>query len=512
MTDKRRLVFNTAANSVSQFAGMLSGLIFMPLLVRNFGMNDYGLYILAASIATYAAILDLGVGSAVVKRVAEYSAADDPEQAQQVAATALNFYVLVGAIVALAVGIIALNAGVIFQVDADGARLLRNLLLVVAVGSLFTWPMNVATAVLQGYQRYTTTAATGLMLTSLNLAVTAAVVVLDQGPLILMVATTGVSIFAGLRNSAVAARLLRMRRLPRPTQAQLELFTSMLAFSWPILAMQIIVLIVGAQTDRVIIGVFLGASSVALYEAAAKFPLLAGQVATMMSSAVMPTASQLQAEGREQALTTLFLRGSKYAIAAVTPIVLTLIIFAKPILNTWLGPEFAAQSLSAQILVSYLLLLVMGSVGFNMIIGLGKLKRRLPYLIFLVTLGNLTLSLALVKPLGILGVALGTAIPQLIDFPFNIRFMLKETGTPGKRFLREVVARTYPFLIGTLVVGLLLLQTPLMASFVGVAIACALAVTAYYLGFAMFGLNAVEREEIQSASSAVFRRFRGASR
>jgi O-antigen/teichoic acid export membrane protein len=135
-----------------------------------------------------------------------------------------------------------------------------------------------------------------------------------------------------------------------------------------------------------------------------------------------------------------------------------------------------------------------------MIVGLGKLKGRLFNLTFLVTLGNLVLSVILVRPLGIIGVVLGTAIPQLIDLPFNIRYMVRETGTPWRRFFWEVVTPTYPMLIVPLTVSAILGRTGLVSSLPGVAAAIGLSAGAYWLGFVLTGLSQAERHELAGAA------------
>lgn len=71
MSEKRQLVTNTLANGVAQFAGVISSIIFMPLLIRGFGLREFGLYMLAGSVGAYASLLDLGVGTSLAKMVAE---------------------------------------------------------------------------------------------------------------------------------------------------------------------------------------------------------------------------------------------------------------------------------------------------------------------------------------------------------------------------------------------------------------------------------------------------------
>jgi O-antigen/teichoic acid export membrane protein len=136
---------------------------------------------------------------------------------------------------------------------------------------------------------------------------------------------------------------------------------------------------------------------------------------------------------------------------------------ARPLLQSWLGAAFAAQAISAQILISHQLLTSGTAVGDTMIVGLGKLPKRLPYVIGL-ALANLVLSLALVQRFGILGVVIGTAVPYFIDYPLHMRLLLRAIDVPTSRWAREVLLPTYPLLVLPLIASLILVRTPLSGS------------------------------------------------
>lgn len=507
MSEKRRIVLNTAANGVAQFAAMLSALVFMPFLVKGFGAENYGLYLLATSVSGYAGLLDLGIGASVTKFTAESSATSDSEKASTVVSSAVAFYTVVGVVVAAIMLLLALNSGQVFRVSADGARLLRNLFLAAVAWSLWSWPANTAVAVLAGYQRYTRSATASLIAVVGNIGVTIAVLATHQGPLALMLGNYAVWFCTGV------LQILWARQAMRPATVaakyvHLDGLRSMFGFAWAIFVLQVCTVIVYQQTDRLVLGVFLGAAAVALYEAAGKFQGLVSQITAFAVSAVMPVASQFDAQGRKDSLRSLFLRGSKYALALVNPIVIVLMVVAHPLLEVWLGARFASYALAAQILISHQLLTSGAAVGGSMLGGLGLVKRRVPYAVGIATL-NLTLSLLLVRPLGILGVVLGTAIPYFIDYPFHIRILLKATDVTFAEWLRRTVLPTYPLLIVPLALSLWLRTTVLHTSIVGIAAIGAASVGAYWLAFLGLGLEPHERQDVRGGIRAAWARATG---
>jgi O-antigen/teichoic acid export membrane protein len=506
MSEKRRIVVNTLANGVAQFAALLSALVFMPFLIRGFGANDYGLYLLASSVVGYAGLLDFGVGTSLVKLTAEAAAQGDRERLGRLTSSTLAFYTTVGVFIALIMLGLALNTDALFRVSADGARLLRNLFFVAAGASLLAWPANTGSAVLAGFQRYTLTARVSLATTIGTICATAGAVLLHEGPVVLMLSVAIVNLAGGLVNAVLAGKALKGVRvsLLRADAASLR---SIFSFSWAVFVVQVCTIIVYQQTDRLVLGVFVGAAAIALYEAAGKFQGLMSQMTTFAVSAVMPMTSQLDAEGRQEALRTLFLRGTKYTLMLLSPVVVVLMVVARPLLLAWLGPEFAVVALSAQILISHQMLTSGTAVGDTMIIGLGKLPRRLPYVIGLALL-NLALSLILVQTYGIMGVVLGTAIPYFIDYPLHMRLILKTIDVTPSRWLRDTVLPTYPLLLLPLVSSLVLSATPLADSLLGIAALGAVSVGLYWAGVYFWGVNAQERVELRSGAKAILARLR----
>jgi O-antigen/teichoic acid export membrane protein len=494
ISEKRRVTLNTLANGTAQFAGIAAGFVLMPLLVRNFGMRDYGLYMIAQSIVGYAALLDMGVGTSVVKLIAERSARDDHKGSSSVASAGLAFYIGVGVLFAVLVLVVGFNAQSVFRIDTAGAALLKNLTIVAALASLLSWPLATATFVLQGHQRFTVTARTAVVVVLANVTVTAFVLYMGQGPLALFAATSLVNVAGGILNAAQARRIAGHLQV-NPFRADYRSFKSIFGISWALFIIQICTLVIYQQTDRLILGVFVGAASVTLYEAASKFQSLVVQLTGFSNSAVMPLASSLQSEGRSATLQTLFVRGTKYSLALVLPVVVVLMVLARPLLTTWMGPAFGAEALAAQLFLVHQLLTPSTAVGDAALAGLGRVHKRVPYVVWILTAGNLLVSLLLVRRLGILAVVLGTTLPHIIEYPFHLRLLLRELDVPARRFFGQVALRVYPPLLVPLGLSVFLVGTQLATTLGGVGTIAALSIGSYWLTFFVIGLDKAERIE-----------------
>ena len=496
LSEKRRLVSNTLANGLAQFVAMTTSLVFMPLLIRAFGPQDFGLFLLASAVGAYASLVDFGVGTSLVKNVADRVAAGDRDGIGAYVSTSLVFYIFAGLLVAVVVAAFAVFAGSIFRVTPDGARLLRNLLLVVAVSSLWAWPGSTANYVLAGLQRYTLSASTAIGVAVANIGVILAILWTGQGPVMLLVGQSLIGLAGLVVNGSHVRREIRGVSIG-PRHADLGVFRDIISFSWVIFVLQLCTVVLYQQTDRIVLGIFLGATAVTLYEAAGKMQGLVTQLTQFAISAVMPFASQLNAEGRTSSIQTLFFRGSKYVMALILPPVLGLMILARPIILHWLGPAFATQALAAQVLLSYQLLVVGSAIGETILVSRGHAKKRL-FNSIAVTVGNLVLSVILVQRIGIMGVVIGTALPWIIDFPWRLRTSLREVEVSLGDWLRRSAGPVYVSLVATAGVALAAYMTPLVDSLIGLTIAMLLAVGAAWLGLVAFSLTPVEKDELRS--------------
>src|SRR5262249_25581044 len=133
-----------------------------------------------------------------------------------------------------------------------------------------------------------------------------------------------------------------------------------------------------------------------------------------LTTTLTPAVSALEARGSTNAIRDLFLTGCRYALYLALPIQIGLILFGGSFLELWLrdatfriNGEPVLWALAATMGVA-----MMQSVAARVLYGTGKI-RLFARLMLLEALLNLGLSIALIGRLGILGVALGTAIPNI---------------------------------------------------------------------------------------------------
>lgn len=99
MNRKIGVIYSYAFMIVEVFSAML----FTPFFIRSLGPSEYGVYQLVSSITTYLMLLDLGIGTAVIRYIAKYRATNDKKKQEEFLGIATAFYAII-AIVVLIIG------------------------------------------------------------------------------------------------------------------------------------------------------------------------------------------------------------------------------------------------------------------------------------------------------------------------------------------------------------------------------------------------------------------------
>lgn len=170
------------------------------------------------------------------------------------------------------------------------------------------------------------------------------------------------------------------------------------------------------RLDAFVIGTFMEPEDVTVYGLGNKIfdPFI--NLLLAIGMVVMPMATELRSKGREAEVGDIFMKWSKVATALVLMIGGYLMVLGPAFLRWWL-PDNSDNELSGRLLqilmLSFFLFLPVRAVALPVLMGLGRPKGPAFGLLGM-GLANLAISVTLVGPYGLVGVALGTAIPNVL--------------------------------------------------------------------------------------------------
>jgi O-antigen/teichoic acid export membrane protein len=192
------------------------------------------------------------------------------------------------------------------------------------------------------------------------------------------------------------------------------------------------------QSDEIVIGASLPVRFVAPYSVARKLSAAPGQLSYQFVQVLMPLASRLHAEGDERMLREIYLSGIRLTIALYAAIGGGLIVFAAPFLSAWVGPSIASSS---NIVVLLTLATFLEAVMSPASSALQGMARHGPLVYF--ALGsaalNLALSIALIGPVGVSGVAIATLVATSLEATIVLPFAARILGVRLRQVVTQIV-------------------------------------------------------------------------
>ena len=474
---------------------MVSTLVFLPLLLHAFGLSIYGVMALSTSVSGYAVLADLGVSLTLTRIVAERNATGDQRGLSRALFSAMLIYGVVGTLVAAVMVVLGWYSGDVFHVTGNEADLLRTLLWIGAATQLWYWPTSAARDGLPGLQRHDLTSMVALGMVATEIAATVFVLVTHRGPVVLISIRALAVVVASLANGAMLFALLP--RAARRISASIADVKAILRSGSSIFALQIAGVLGRQQTDKLVLGVFLGPAFVAIYEVAAKLNTLIATFISLTVSAIMPVAAELNVREDREGLLSLFLRGTKIVASLAAPLVTILIAIAAPFIAAWVGPGYEKAVPVAQVLLLSQVLLPLYQLGDQILIGKNKFHLWVPGGLTMAVV-NVVLSVILVKTLGLIGVAIGTLSAVVLEFPWYAAVFGKEMELPIGVWMHRTAWPAYPLLVIPAVLAYLGGRTPLGSSIIGLAILAASVAAIYWLILLFTGYTAVERADLLS--------------
>ena len=441
---RRQVAIGTLTNYAGRVINLGVWFVLTPIIFNHLGKSDYGLWALVASFVAYGSLADVGIASAVVKYVAEFRARGDSETASQLIATALWLYCGLGLVVIVVGVVLAPLVPHIIHVPSNEHATASWLVLLTAFGVAAQLPSNCAIAVLRGLNRYDLMNLIG-SLAILTLAVCVVVVLAVGGGVVAIAA-----LVAPLTLLWLVPTVLLIRRAAPDLRfgfrgARRSLARRMTIFGSALFGIQV-AQVLKLQSDEFVIGASLPVRFVSPYSVARRLSSLPGQLSDQFVFVLLPLASRLHAEGDASLLRELYLSGIRVTLALFSVVGGALIIFAKPFLLAWVPQAASSSDIVVLLTVAALLEALISPVSQ----ALQGMSRHRPLVVF--ALGsavlNLGLSISLIGPLGVRGVAIGTlvatAIEAAIVLPFGARVLGVRGGDVGRRILVPGVVPLIP--------------------------------------------------------------------
>jgi O-antigen/teichoic acid export membrane protein len=367
----RLLTRNTLFNFTGQAVCLLVGVATIPFIIRALALERFGLLSIAWVAPEYFTFVDLGLGRAITKYVAEALGKGDKDRMSRLAWTAVTVQIVLGFLGTL--GLISVTPFLIEHILNIPAALeaeAKAMFYLVALSIPLVLVSSSLTGVLAAAQRFDLVNAVSASFNIANFVLTFFGVLYFGWDLTAIVALLVVSrLLALFAHYWLCIRVFPSFNRPRFHPAEIR---TLLAFGgWVTVSSAVVPILL--YLDRFIIGASLTMAAVAYYSVPYEIVTRLWIIPMSLVATLFPAFSALIGQGQRERLPALLARSMKWVLLTIGPAVVIITAFARDILQLWLGSDFAREStLALQILAVGILVNSMVQVQYALVQALGR--------------------------------------------------------------------------------------------------------------------------------------------
>ncbi len=445
MASQRLQIIRNVGSSWSALAvNVVIGIFLSPFILHHLGDAAFGIWVLIFSLTGYYGLFDLGIRSSVVRYVSKYTATGDQEKLTQFVNTALFSYTGIGVVSMLLTTLLSSSIEHLFKIPPALHPQARLLLLLVGASVSLSFPLGVFGGVLEGLNSFYILNWTNIGATLARAALIVYFLHRGYGLVTVALITVGLP----LLSSFLRAFLVVFRLCPMPLGLKYvdrSSFRHMANYGGTTF-----IVMIGARlrfrTDEIVLGTMMSTIAVTWFNIGARIVDYAQEFVSALAQVFVPMASQSEATGNLDRVRKIYVAGNRACAFLIFPITALLIMLGKDIIRIWVGARYIEHSYPVLVvMIIPFALMLMQSASQRVLFGMGK-HQDLAGVTLIEGIANVILSIALVPFMGIVGDALGTAVPLAFTYiAFLPRHMKKQIGVPVGTFVRE--AFTLPALL-----------------------------------------------------------------
>jgi O-antigen/teichoic acid export membrane protein len=495
------MLLGTLCNVAGKIVALGTWFLLTPFILHHLGPNAFGIWTLVSAVVSYGSLLDLGIGSAIAKFVAEHRVRGRIEEARNLVATTFWLYAALG-VVAFALSLaIAPALPLWFDVPTEERATTTSLMLLMGTALGFSMPCTTAAAALRGLQRYDLINAVSTFGALFAAAATIAVLTMGGGLLAMAAAHAA---------TALATQCLQMWTLRRTApeldlrwrHVRRDLLRPISGFSAPIFAVEVAGQL-QSKTDSLVIGALMSVGSITPYAIALRLSETTRILTDQFMRLLLPLASELHAQDDPAGLRDLFTAATRMTLALTVLLGGTVVLLGKPILAVWVGREYSAYGHLVVLLTAAIAIDTSSWPAGAILRGMTR-HRPLALMAIGSGVANLFLSIFLARRFGLAGVALGTLIPTAIEIPlFVMPYASRTIGVSARALLEEALLPVL-FPAASLAIVLLLLQRAIEpTSLLVIATEATIGGATYLAVYFATGAQELEREMYRTIRASV---------
>ena len=282
-----------------------------PAIVKHLGTRQYGMWILVSSIVGYFGLLQLGIGTGVLRYVPLYRGKSDYKQVSEAVSTALIIYTGIGLLIFSICFFFADSISCFFDGDLYFSHLVR----VIGIAAALQCPARIFDTAVRAYEQYL----------YINIAAVIGAIIRGAGLLLCILFSCSIVIMGwvlvGVALFSLIINIFVFRKCCHGAKVGLSYFSTLQLKS--LLAFGLVVTftawadVLNYEIPKQAVGIMLSLEMVGMFGIACLLISYFRRVIYAVSKVFMPRFSYLHGNNSSGEIEHLFLRASKYLVIII---------------------------------------------------------------------------------------------------------------------------------------------------------------------------------------------------
>lgn len=490
---KNEIKIGSILSVLSIILSSLISIFYTPMYMRYLGTTDYGINSLVQSIMGYIGMLNLGLGSAMIRYTVRYRTEGKLEEEKSLNGMFLVIFTII-MFISIAIGIyVYISLPNLFsdKFTIEELKKTRQVFAITMLGTALSFPVSVFSTNISSREKFLYQKTLGLLKLVLNPFIGALLMIKGYGLVAVVTTTISLGIMTNIFDIIYAFKIgMRLKF----KEFDLKILKDISKYSFYIF-LNIIIDRVYWGTDRIIIGKFIGPTAVGIYSIASVFNNIYMNLSTAISGVLFPRINKMVVEKKFNELSDMFIKIGRIQYILLGLISSGFIIFGEEFIYLWLGQGYTEVYKIALWIMIPLTVPLIQTIGLA-IIQARNMHQFRSIVYFFIAMLNVITSISLVKEYGPVGCAIATGVSFILGniIIMNIYYW-KKVDINIPLFWKNILKMSIPVVI-TMLIGTISNILLINYSIITFIIKGVIYVGIYIILMWLLALNLEEKEEL----------------
>lgn len=482
---------------------IVSGLLYTPWMIHTIGDDQYALYSLATSVVSMF-MLDFGISASVTKFLSNYYANGDYDKANRFMGIVYKVFFAITAVIAVVLSVVYLFIDSIYvKLSANELAIFKNLFIIVAVYSVFSFPCLTFNGTLIANERFIEVKICNLGQKVFNVAliVIFLLIGLDVYSLVL------VNVLSNVVFYMLKYYFIRKKTQTRAVMSYWDKNDAKELFSYSVwvtvlnIAQRFIFNIMPT-----VITACIGASMVTMFSLSSVIEGYVYMFSDAINGMFMPKVSKILVNDKSgNELLSLMVKVSRYHVCTLGLLFVGFLCLGRQFVTLWMGSGYLSVYYCTLAMIFPSLFTTPMQVGNTALLSKGIIRPNALIYVF-ISVVNVALSVILLPIINIYGAAVSVCICYLISFALKGTLIKREFGINFRKYFKETYLKWSAVALLTALAGVILNTFITFGGWLSFLIKGIIIFTVYFGLFVALCLDGSEKSSVKQKIKSILRR------